>query len=130
MLFRSVYLSARAAEIIEHLKAEAGDRSVVFESPMKPRAPLSNMAMLTVLRRMGLDQQTTVHGLCRATFSTWANDAHVYSSDVIEVCLAHRESDIVKAAYRRAPEEGAKFEQQRAALMVAWAEFCGSGEPH
>jgi hypothetical protein len=43
---------------------------------------------------------------------------------VIEACLAHREGDLVRAAYRRDPHEGAQFEQQRAALMAAWSEYC------
>jgi integrase len=60
-----VYLSPRAVEIIRAQKRDASDRAIVFESPMKEGAPLSNMAMLVLLRRMGLQTATTVHGLCR-----------------------------------------------------------------
>jgi hypothetical protein len=62
--------------------------------------------------------QTTVHGLCRATFSTWAYDTAAARPDVIEACLAHREADRVKAAYNRA-----QFTEERRALLAAWAEY-------
>ena len=42
--------------------------------------------------------QTTVRGLCGATFSTWANETNSARSDVIEACLAHQEGDKVRAA--------------------------------
>ena len=38
--------------------------------------------------------------------------------DVIEACLAHEESNRVRAAYNRA-----LFTQERAALLMAWAEY-------
>lgn len=112
----AVYLSARAVEI---LKAQKGlHASIVFPSTMKEDSPQSNMAMLAVLDRMGMRDRTTVHGLCRASFSTWANETGAARPDVIEACLAHRESDRVKAAYNRA-----KFNEERKALMAAWADY-------
>ena len=57
----------------------------------------------------------TVHGLCRACFSTWAYETGAARPDVIEATLAHRESDRVKAAYMRAD-----FARDRAALLLAW----------
>ena len=76
------------------------------------------MAMLTVLDRMGERERTTVHGLCRATFSTWANETAAARPDVVEACLAHRESDIVRASYNRA-----KFNAERRTLLEAWADY-------
>jgi integrase len=65
-----VHLSDRAVEI---LRGQVGQhQALVFPSTMKTDAPQSNMAMLAVLDRMGERPRTTVHGLCRATFSTWA----------------------------------------------------------
>ncbi|MBV8210793.1 MAG: hypothetical protein JO133_12110 [Burkholderiaceae bacterium] len=66
---------------------------------------------------------TTVHGVCRASFSTWANDNGVARPDVIEACLAHREADKVRAAYNRAG-----FHAERAALLRAWSDFCDGRE--
>jgi len=85
---------------------------------MKKGAPLSNMAMLTLLSRMGMRRSTTVHGLCRATFSTWAYETAAARPDVIEACLAHCEADKVKAAYNRA-----EFMSERRALLAAWAAY-------
>lgn len=78
----------------------------------------SSMAMLMVLRRMGLNALTTVHGVCRATFSTWAYETAAARPDVIEACLAHQEVDRVKAAYNRA-----QFTAERKALLQAWGAF-------
>jgi len=76
------------------------------------------MAMLTALGRMGLRDRTTVHGLCRSTFSTWANETGAARPDVIEACLAHEETNRVRAAYNRA-----KFNDERRALLTAWADY-------
>ena len=111
-----MHLSPRSVEI---LKAQQGlDTELVFPSVMLPGKPMSNMAMLAVLDRMGMRERTTVHGLCRATFSTWANETAAARPDVIEACLAHWEADKVKAAYNRA-----QFTDERAALMNNWADF-------
>ena len=112
----SVRLSARAVEV---LNAHAGvDERWVFPSPTKAGSPLSNMAMLATLDRLGMRQHTTVHGLCRSTFSTWANDTGAARPDVIEACLAHREGDRIRAAYNRA-----SFDDERRELLRAWSEF-------
>jgi integrase len=117
-----VYLSARAVAILDQMAAFGSD--YVFPSPADPARPLSNMGMLTVLRRMNLGARTTVHGLCRATFSTWAHDTGAARPDVIEACLAHRERDKVKRAYNRA-----QFAAERKALLAAWADFCDGKAP-
>jgi integrase len=115
-----VFLPPRAVEIV---KAQVGhDPRWVFPSPM-PKAdgtarPLSNMAMLALLDRLGVRDQTTVHGLCRATFSTWANETAAARPDVIEACLAHEEGNRVRAAYNRA-----EFAEERRALLVKWADY-------
>ena len=74
--------------------------------------------MLTVLGRMGMRDRTTVHGLCRSTFSTWANETGAGRPDVIEACLAHEEKNRVRAAYNRA-----QFIEERRALLAAWAVY-------
>lgn len=116
-----VHLSPRAAEILAALRKLRLDARLVFPSPRStednPR-PLSNMAMLTLLGRMGMRDRTTVHGLCRSTFSTWANETNAARPDVVEACLAHREADRVRAAYNRA-----QFNDERCALLAAWAEY-------
>lgn len=115
-----VHLSPRAVEVLRG--QQGADAQFVFPSTMptiKPTSrPMSNMAMLAVLDRMGERKRTTVHGLCRATFSTWAYETAAARPDVIEACLAHREADKVKAAYNRA-----QFTDERRALLAAWADY-------
>jgi integrase len=118
----TVYLTPRAVEIVTAMQELA--QPFVFPAPTLDDQPLSNMAMLTLLRRMDADKRTTVHGLCRASFSTWAYETGAARPEVIEACLAHREADKVKAAYNRA-----QFAAERAALLAAWAEHCEGRVP-
>ena len=114
----TVYLSPRVLEI---LLAQVGqDPCYVFPSTQPGRAgkPQSNMTMLAVLDRLCMRDKTTVHGLARATFSTWANETGAARPDVIEACLAHNESNKVRASYNRS-----KFNDERRALLVAWADY-------
>jgi len=84
---------------------------------MKEGAPLSNMAMLELLRRMERDD-LTVHGF-RSTFRDWAAECTAYPGEVCEMALAHAISDKAEAAYRR----GDLFEKRRR-LMADWAKYC------
>jgi integrase len=117
----AVFLSSRAIEIIE-AQRKVGS-AYVFPSPVDEDRPLSNMAMLNVLRRMGLNAETTVHGVCRASFSSWANENAVARPDVIEAALAHQEQDRVRSAYNRA-----SFDIERRALLAAWSSFCDGNQ--
>jgi integrase len=80
-------------------------------------APLSNMALLMTLRRMGRAELTT-HGF-RSTFRDWAAERTAFPSEVAEMALAHAVGDKVEAAYRR----GDMFEKRRQ-LADAWARYC------
>lgn len=79
--------------------------------------PLSNMAMLELLRRMG-HAELTVHGF-RSTFRDWAAERTNHSNIVVEMALAHTIESKVEAAYRR----GDLFEKRRR-LMNDWTAFC------
>lgn len=114
----TVYLSPRVVDII---RAQIGqDEVFLFPSTQIQRRgqPMSNMAMLSVLDRLGVRDKTTVHGLCRATFSTWANETGAGRPDVIEAVLAHSEADAVRRAYNRA-----EFNKERRELLEAWAQY-------
>jgi len=78
--------------------------------------PLSNMALLMLLRRMGYED-LTAHGF-RSTFRDWAAERTNFQREVAEAALAHVVGDKVEAAYRR----GDLFEKRRR-LMGAWCEF-------
>jgi len=80
--------------------------------------PLSNMALLMALRRMGRSD-LTAHGF-RSTFRDWVGEATGYPADVAEAALAHTQGDKTVAAYAR----GDLFDKRRR-LMADWGEFCG-----
>ena len=88
----------------------------LFPGAKKGR-PLSNMAMLKVLERMGR-KDLTAHGF-RSTFRDWVAEQTDFPGEVAEAALAHVVGDKVEAAYRR----GDLFEKRRK-LMEAWAAFC------
>jgi integrase len=116
-----VHLAPRALQILAEAMALGG--VYIFPSPQDKSRPLSNMAMLNVLRRMKIQDKTTVHGVCRATFSTWAYETGAARPDVIEACLAHREADRVKRAYNRS-----QFTTDRKALLLRWADYLDGKE--
>jgi integrase len=78
--------------------------------------PLSNMALLELMR--GMKPGFVPHGF-RSTFRDWAAETTTFSSEVVEMALAHAIGSKVEAAYRR----GDLFEKRRA-LMTAWAHYC------
>jgi len=79
--------------------------------------PLSSMALLMLLRRMGRGD-LTAHGF-RSSFRDWAAEQTAFPREVAEAALAHVVGDKVEAAYRR----GDLFEKRRK-LMEAWATYC------
>jgi integrase len=107
-----VPLSLRAMEIA---KAQPEDQYLF--AGRDAGQPLSNMAMLELLKRMGRED-LTVHGF-RSTFRDWAAECTTYPNEVSEMALAHAIADKVEAAYRR----GDLFEKRRQ-LMLDWARYC------
>jgi integrase len=83
--------------------------------------PLSEMALLMLLRRMG-HGDITAHGF-RSAFRDWAAERTTFPREVAEMALAHAIPDAVEAAYRR----GDLFDKRRK-LMDAWAAYCAKAE--
>ena len=99
--------------IIEPLKAMASQ--YVFEG-QKRHAPMSNMAMLMLLRRMKVEG-VTVHGF-RSTFRDWASEVASAPREVAEMSLAHKVGSDVERAYARSD-----LLERRRALMERWSGF-------
>ncbi|MDP7144342.1 MAG: integrase arm-type DNA-binding domain-containing protein [Pseudomonadales bacterium] len=83
----------------------------------RPNKGLSNMAMLTLLRRMNRED-ITVHGF-RSTFRDWAEDRTNTPREIKELSLAHQVGSQVEAAYRRSD-----LLDKRRDLMDLWAQYC------
>lgn len=107
-----VPLSPRAVEIVREMLMLEQD--YLFPSTRKGK-PVSNMAMLNLLDRMGV--RVTVHGF-RSSFRDWAAERTAFPHEVCEMALAHTIPNAAEAAYRR----GDLFEK-RGKLMNTWADF-------
>lgn len=84
--------------------------------------PLSNMALLQLMRGMGFgvagDRGNYVpHGF-RSSFRDWSGEVSNYPRDVAEMALAHTIANKVEAAYRR----GDLFAKRRA-MMQEWGDY-------
>jgi integrase len=111
-----VPLTSQMLEIIEPLKALKSD--FVFEG-QKRNHPLSNMAMLMLLRRMGVEG-VTVHGF-RSTFRDWVSETGNGQWEVAERSLSHKVGSKVERAYARSDLLG-----KRRLLMAQWSDFAAS----
>ncbi|SFM99591.1 tyrosine-type recombinase/integrase [Methylobacterium pseudosasicola] len=108
-----VPLCAHALRVLERFRAL--DDKYVFPGGKRGR-PLSNMAMLELLKRMGRPD-LTVHGF-RSTFRDWAAETTHFPNEMVEMALAHIIDNKVEAAYRRGD-----LLQKRRDLMDAWENY-------
>ena len=122
MCIRDRPLSDRALEIIKTMR-ETPQSEFIF--PSRAGKPLSNIAMLNLLKkRMGYNEYT-VHGY-RSSFRDWAGNCTSFNREIAEASLAHSIGNSVERSYRRSDAL-----EKRRALMQAWADYCGgeqSGE--
>lgn len=112
-----VPLSDRCIEILESARTSAPKGELVFPSRRTRGKPLSDMALLMHLRRLG--HAETVHGL-RSSFRDWASEVTNFPREVCEAALAHQVEDRVERAYRRGD-----LLAKRRRLMNDWARFVG-----
>ena len=112
-----VPLARQCVAILREIQALTGSGRYVFPNLRTPGLPLSEVALLAALRRLGYGkEQMTVHGF-RAMASTVLHEQG-FHSDVIERQLAHSESNKVKAAYCRA-----EYLPERRQMMQAWSDY-------
>ncbi len=111
-----VPLSPAAMTVLGDMPPPARPIDLVFPG-LRAGQPLSNMALLMTLKRMGRGDLTT-HGF-RSSFRDWAAERTDFPSEVAEAALAHIVSNQVEAAYRR----GDLFDKRRK-LMDAWGQYC------
>ena len=123
-----VPLSPRAVEIVRQME-KLGASSFVFPSASSG-IPLSNMAMLTLLKRMNIGARKwldkdgrpiTAHGF-RSAFRTWAEEVATVPHAVVEQAMGHQVGGKVERAYRRTD-----LIEKRRQLMDAWARHCEGG---
>jgi integrase len=108
----TVPLSAPALKL---LRALPWFENVPYVFPSARGAPLSDMTLTAVLRRMGLTE--TAHGM-RSAFRDWCSESTNYPREVAEKSLAHTIGNAVEAAYRRGD-----LMAKRTRLMRDWAAY-------
>ena len=122
-----VPLSSRVIDIAREMEAIRSSE-FVFAGQAQGK-PFSNMALLTLLKRMNSvakekwadiadGRPITAHGF-RATFRTWAEEVTGFPHAVIEEAMGHQVGNQVERAYRRTD-----VLEKRRELMTAWANFC------
>lgn len=117
----TVYLSRQAVALLRDLKLISHGR-FLFPNRQRPGdACMDRGTFLKMRQRLGFPD-IDIHGF-RAVASTWANESGKYRPDVIEVALAHKEADRIRAAYNRA-----KFADELRLLWQEWADFLDERE--
>ena len=95
-----VPLSGQALDLLGEASALREESGLVFPSPLKPRAPMSDMTLTKVLRSVGLAERATVHGF-RSSFKNWTLEQTDTPWAVSEAALAHTLGNSTEQAYAR-----------------------------
>jgi integrase len=112
-----VPLADQAVKILEELKPYSGGGKYLFPSVRTDDRPISDVTMLSALRRMGYEKhELCTHGF-RGMATTLLNELG-YNSDWIERQLAHGERNEVRAAYNHA-----QYLPERRKMMQEWANY-------
>lgn len=112
-----VCLSRQALDLLRELHALTGGGKYLFPNQRDHEKPMSNGAILAVLKRMGYQNRMTGHGFRALAMST-IKERLGYRHEVVDRQLAHAQKDKVAAAYDRA-----KFLAERRVMMQDWADF-------
>jgi len=112
-----VPLSRQAVVILEELHGHTGSGKLLFPSLRSRSRPISDNTLNAALRRLGYSKdEQTAHGF-RTIASTRLNELG-FAPDVIELQLAHRDRNKVRAAYNRAERLA-----ERRTMMQTWADY-------
>lgn len=112
-----VPLSRQAVAILLEIQPLTGGSRYLFPALGRHERPLSENTLGAALRRMGYSSdEMTAHGF-RTIASTLLNEQG-WNPDLIELQLAHKERNKVRAAYNRAQ----RLEERRK-MMQAWADY-------
>ena len=117
-----VPLSRQALDVLGEAMVLRDESGLVFPSPLKAGAPMSDMTLTKILRAVGLADRATVHGF-RSSFKDWTLEQTDTPWAVSEAALAHVLGNSTEQAYARSD----LFERRRT-LMQQWADYL-AGEP-
>lgn len=113
-----VPLSVQAVEILRELHKLTGKGRYVFPSARGGARPMSDMAMQSAFRRMGIDSDTALPHGWRATARTLAVEALGVAAEIVELQLSHEVRDSLGRSYNRT-----QWLDARRDLMQKWADY-------
>ncbi len=112
-----IHLTDQAVAVLDDIKKLTGRDRLVFSSIRDRERPLSENALNSSLRRMGVTpDEHTSHGF-RSSFSTIMN-GRGEDPEIVELCLAHKDGNKIRRAYNRA-----RRWPERVAMMTLWADL-------
>lgn len=110
-------LSKQALRVLKEIKPLTGHGTYIFPSIRADR-PMSENALLAMVRNMGYTKdQFTPHGF-RSMFSTIANDKGHFNREVIDAQLSHKVGDTTSRSYN-----SADYVKKRRDLVQWWADW-------
>nr|WP_250325011.1 site-specific integrase [Campylobacter lari] len=116
-----VPLSQSVLDLLLYVKNFSySDSKYVFPSDISKSKTMSENTLNQAIKRLGFGDEMVYHGF-RATASTFLyeyKNIHKQDSEVIELCLDHRERNKVKAVYNRS----LRLDDRRE-LMQWWSDF-------
>jgi len=117
----TVPLARQTLDILTALREQQklfGGSPVLFPSPRQKDKPISNVAVLNALRRMGYGkEELSAHGF-RATARTLLDERLRVNPILIEAQLAHQVPDALGTAYNRTLHL-----EDRREMMQQWADY-------
>ena len=115
-----VPLSKQAVKILREIQKYSGPEGYVFPQVRNSEKPMSENTLLYFSNRLGYKGRHTIHGF-RTIASTVLNESRKWHPDVIEIQLAHQESNKVRKAYNRA-----EHLIERRKMMQWWSDYIES----
>ncbi|MDC0620914.1 tyrosine-type recombinase/integrase [Candidatus Pseudothioglobus singularis] len=112
-----VPMSKQVLAIFQNLHKHNTGSSYVFPAPRDNNKPITPDSLRIALRRLGIEKDTFTTHSFRSMASTRLNELS-YRSDVIEVQLAHVESNKIRGAYNHA-----QYLPERVKLMQDWSNY-------
>ena len=112
-----VCLSRQALALLRELHTYTGEGPRLFPNMRDASRPMSNMALLKALERMGYKGDMTGHGFRALAMSTLKERLH-YRHEVVDRQLAHAQRDKLESAYDRA-----RYLAERREMMQHWADY-------
>lgn len=115
-----VPISHQMLEVLESVKPLSCTSVYVFPSDISKTKQMSENTLNYAIKRMGFGEEMVFHGF-RATASTLLHENtpnHKIASEVIELCLDHKERNRVKASYNHSIRL-----QERRELMQWWSDY-------